>query len=215
MTAERFHAHGHPRVLLDHPCPHHVLEVRPMLPTLAAHEVHDLCIGGMVTVRAALDREAGALERRNVRGQAQTRGSRGRPATIEGGDAIIIERLYRPPERLSMQRLGCKHAGRQESSARCILEQSRSQVEVLVHTAEAVEDQRFDRMASGDEAHRRGVRGRVGHDFSAATCVNQAGDEAQMLQVLAAVAGLSIQEARRCWCGDAPGLRRTCKMTQS
>jgi hypothetical protein len=42
---------------------------------------------------AAIDMEAGAIEMRKARGKAQTLGSRGRNETIEGGDAVIIERI--------------------------------------------------------------------------------------------------------------------------
>ena len=64
-----------------------------MIPTIAARDVHDLFVGGVVAVIATIDMEAGTIEMRNVRGKAQTPGSRGRNQTGEFGDAISIERI--------------------------------------------------------------------------------------------------------------------------
>jgi hypothetical protein len=93
IAAERFHQHGNPRLMRDNHFPHDLMEVWPMIPTLAARAVHDGFVGGMVAVIAAIDMEAGAIEMRKARGQAQTLGSRGRNETIEFGDAIRIERI--------------------------------------------------------------------------------------------------------------------------
>ena len=179
-----------------------------MLPTIAARAVPAWCSGGLSTVLAAIAMDAGAIERRNARGQAQRRGSRGRPETGAGGDASSLAWSERPPERLSMPRRGFKHAGRQESSARWLRDTPRPQGAWLVPTAEAVAAHRVDRRAGGDEAHRRGWRGRVGQDGSEAQFVTHAGDEAQMTQDVAAVPGVSIHEALRCWGGESTGRRR-------
>jgi hypothetical protein len=109
-AAERFHEPGNPGMRRDHPFQPDVIEVRPMSPTLAARDVHDVCVGGGVAVIAAIARATGALERRNARGKAQTLGSRGRHAAIESGDAIIIERLESPTERIIMQLRGFNQA---------------------------------------------------------------------------------------------------------
>jgi hypothetical protein len=95
--------------------------------------------------------------------------------------------------------LGFNHAGRQESSGRLILEKPRHQVELLVHKAEAVEDHRFDGMAGGDDAHLGVLLGRLVNDLSDAKFVKHARDEAQMIQDLAAVDGLSVYRALLCW----------------
>lgn len=169
-----------------------------MLPTRAARDVHALVVGGVVAGIAAIDRAAGALARRQARGQASTLGSRGRHATLEGGEAIRLQRIQGPTARVSMQLLGVNPIGRQESSARVILEHPRHQVEWLVHTAEAGEDHRVDGMAGGDEAQLRVLLRRLVHDVADATCVTHACDEAQMIQDWAAVAVWSIHEALLC-----------------
>ena len=70
-----------------------MIEGGPMIPTIAARPGHDLFVGGMVAVVAALNRETGALARRDARDKPQTLGGRGRNETVEFGDAIIRERL--------------------------------------------------------------------------------------------------------------------------
>ena len=104
MAAQRAHAHANPRLRRDHQFQYDVMEVGPMIPTIAARAVHDLSAGGMVAVRAAMDRCAGSIDRHQARGKAQTLGSRGHHETIEFGDAIIIERLESQAERISMKR---------------------------------------------------------------------------------------------------------------
>jgi hypothetical protein len=199
LAAQRVHAHGHPRLRLDHQGPQDLSEVGPMLPTIAARDVHDLCVGGVVAVIAAIDMEAGASERHNARGKAPPLGSRGRHATREFGDARRIERLESPAERLLIERLGFKQTRRQESRDRFILEKPRPQLAWLGHTAEAVEDPRFDGMAGGDDAHLRVVLGRLVNDCAHAEFFTQACDEAQMIQNVAAVDVLSVPCALLCW----------------
>jgi hypothetical protein len=63
IAAQWFHEHGNPRLRLDHQGQHALIEVAPMIPTLAARDVHDLCGGGVVAVVATIDIEAGAIER--------------------------------------------------------------------------------------------------------------------------------------------------------
>ena len=93
IAAQRFHEHGNPRLMLDHQGQHDLIEVGPMIPNIAAREVHDLFVGGVVAVIAAIDMEAGAIEMHKARGKAQPLGSRGRNETLECGDAIRIERI--------------------------------------------------------------------------------------------------------------------------
>ena len=64
-----------------------------MIPTIATRDVHDLFVGGVVAVIAALDMEAGTIEMHKLRGKAQTLGCRGRDQTVEFGDAIRLERI--------------------------------------------------------------------------------------------------------------------------
>ena len=64
-----------------------------MIPTIATRDVHDLFIGGVAAVIAAIDMEAGSIEMDKLRGQAQTLGCRGRDQPVEFGDAIRLERI--------------------------------------------------------------------------------------------------------------------------
>jgi hypothetical protein len=93
LAAQRFPEHGNPGLRRDHQGHHDVMAVGPMIPPLAAREVPDRFVGGVVAVIAAIHMEAGAIERHNVRGKASTRGRRGRHETIACGDARRIERL--------------------------------------------------------------------------------------------------------------------------
>jgi len=199
LAAQRFHEPGHPGVMLDPQGPPDVRAGGPLIPPLAARAVHDLCVGGVVAVRAAIARAAGAIERHQVRGQAYTRGRGGRHATVEVGDAIRIERIERPAERSIMELLGVKQPRRQASRERLILAKPRHQGAWLGHNAAAVEDHRVDGMARGDDPHLRVVLGRLVHDVAKAECVQHAGDAAQMSQDLAAVAVLSVHGALLCW----------------
>jgi hypothetical protein len=198
LAAPRWQAPGHPGVRLDPHCPQDVMEGGPVLPTIAAGPGHAWGVGDAVAVIAAIDREAGALERRHAWAQAQTLGSRGRQETRAGGDAIRLARLERPPARLIMPRLGCNHAGRQAARGRVIREQPRPQGAWWVHHAEAVADPRGAGMAGRDEAPRRGVLGRLVTDVSAAPGVNQAGAAAQMIPDVAAGDVWAVPRALRC-----------------
>jgi hypothetical protein len=64
IAVQRFHAHGNPGLMLDNPCQHDLIEVGPVIPTIAACHVHDWCVGDAVAVIAAIDMAAGAIERR-------------------------------------------------------------------------------------------------------------------------------------------------------
>jgi hypothetical protein len=72
------------------------MEVGPVIPTIAARAVHDVFVGGVVAVLAAIDMEARAIERRQARRTAQPLGRRGRHAPLEGRNVIRIERISRP-----------------------------------------------------------------------------------------------------------------------
>jgi hypothetical protein len=88
-------------VLAPH-VPHHVVEVRALLPAGALGDRDDLCVGLLVTRVMTLPREAGTLARgQRGRPPETRRGGRGHEA-VAGGAPIVIARLESPPPRLVM-----------------------------------------------------------------------------------------------------------------
>ena len=81
------------RLRFDNPFQHDLMEVRPIIPTIATRDVHDLCVGDVVAVLAAIDMEAGTIELHKLRGKAQTLGCCGRNEPVAFGDTIRIERI--------------------------------------------------------------------------------------------------------------------------
>lgn len=184
LAAQWWHAHGKPRVRLDHSGQHDWLAVGPMLPTIAARAVHDLCVGGIVAVVAAIDMATGAIEMREARDTPQTLGGRGRNETVECGNAIIIARISRPAEGVIMEMLRFDHQGGQESRGRFVLEQPLHPRAVLVHTAEAVQDHGFDGIARGHDPRCWLVSGRAVHDLTYAEGIEHTRDKAPMVEEL-------------------------------
>jgi len=181
MAVQWVHAPGKPRALLDHQGPQDVLEVGPMIPTIATRAVHDLCVGGVVAGLAAIDREAGTIERHTLRGQAQTLGGRGRQPTVEGGDAISLERIERPAARIIIARLGCDQPGSQEARGRFVLEQPRHQITWWGHHAEAVADHRVNGLARGHDPRVWRASGGTVNDLTHAECIEHTRDQAHMV----------------------------------
>jgi len=93
-------------VVLDDQLPHHVVEVRSMIPTLAWRARHNLCVRGLLTVRTAVNMAAGAIEMGEGRRKAQTLGSRGGNATVECGHGIGLEHLEGTSKRLIVEMAG-------------------------------------------------------------------------------------------------------------
>jgi hypothetical protein len=180
LAAQRFHEHGNPRWMLDQQGQQALLAIGALIPPIAAREVHDPFVGGMVAVIAAIAMEAGTIARRQARGKAPTLGSRGRHQTVACGDAIIIERIQSPPERLIMERLGVDQQGCQESRWRLVLEKPRPEREWLVHTAKAVEDHRLHGIARGHEPRCWRVPGGTVNDLTNAEGIAHTRDQAQM-----------------------------------
>ena len=91
MTTERRQQEGAPSLGLDHQLQQHLVQVGPMLPTLAPGPVKDLCIGFPVTVIAPVDMDTGALARRKARRHAYALSGGGGHETIECHHPIVIE----------------------------------------------------------------------------------------------------------------------------
>jgi len=160
-----------------------------MLPTSAARDGHALCVGGVVAVITALAREAGPLEMPHLPGTAHTLGGRGRHQTVECGNAIRLERLQSPAERVIMAMRGVDHHGRQRARGRFGLETPRHQLEVLVHPAEAGEAPRVHGIARGDEPPFWRVSGGTVHDLTKAEGLAPTRDKAQMVKDVTPIRG--------------------------
>ena len=62
IATERFHQHRNAGLVFDDQIQHHLVEVGPMIAAIAPGDVNDLFGGLLVTVIAAIDMEAGAIE---------------------------------------------------------------------------------------------------------------------------------------------------------
>jgi hypothetical protein len=170
--------------MLDHQFHQDVIAVGPLIPPRATREGHDLCAGGVVAVRAAIDMEAATIERHKLRGKAQTLGRRGRTQTLECGDTIHIERISRPAERIIMERWSVDQHGSQKSRGRFVLEKPRHQRELLVHKAEAVENHGFNSIARGHDGRFWMVSGGTVNDLTKAKFIAHPCDQAPMVEDL-------------------------------
>jgi DDE superfamily endonuclease len=62
VTTERLHEERNTSLVLDDQLQHHLVQVRPMIPTIAVGNVHDLVVGGLIAVITAINMETGAIE---------------------------------------------------------------------------------------------------------------------------------------------------------
>jgi hypothetical protein len=74
-----------------------------MIPTLALGNVHDLFVGGLIAVRAAIDMETRRIEMGEHWRQPQTRGRRGGNEAREFGHPSLVQRIEGTPERVIVQ----------------------------------------------------------------------------------------------------------------
>ena len=73
IATERLHQHRDTGLVLHHQLQHHLVEVRPMIPTIALGDVHDLFVRSLSAVITAIDMKARAYRDGVKRGrQAQT-----------------------------------------------------------------------------------------------------------------------------------------------
>jgi hypothetical protein len=93
IAAERFHQHGHTRLVLDEPLQHDLVQGWAMISAVAPSGVNDLRIGLLRAVVTAVDVKTGAIKMGKGRDKAQTLDGSSRHETIAFGDSIGIERL--------------------------------------------------------------------------------------------------------------------------
>jgi hypothetical protein len=66
------HEHGNTGLVFDDQVQPHLVEVWSLIPTVAAGDVHDVCLRLLVTVVAPIDVKTGASEMRKAGSKAQT-----------------------------------------------------------------------------------------------------------------------------------------------
>ena len=214
MTTERWHEERNTSLVRDAQLPHHVVQVRPMIPTLAVGKVHDLVVGGLSAVRTAINMEAGAIEVCAGGGKAQALGGGGRTEAVECRHAIVVERLQGTPERVIVERTGL-NGRRNEPRERCILQEMRHEGALLVDEAQAVEDHGLDRMAGGHNTHARVLLGGFIHALSDAEFFKHPCNQAKVIQDLCTVRLRLWRDARAVrWSPSLLLYRGDCRDTQ-
>src|SRR5262245_45497334 len=91
IPTEGLHQHGNASLVFDHQIEHHLVQVWPLIPTVAAGDVNDVLIRLLVTVVAAIDMKTRTIEMGKARRQAQARGSGRGNEAVELRDASRIE----------------------------------------------------------------------------------------------------------------------------
>jgi hypothetical protein len=163
-----------------------VVEVRPMIPTVAVRHVNAMLVGLFSAVVAAIDVEARAIEMRKRRGEAQALGSGGGHETIESRDPVRIERVESPSQRIIMEMAGFAPR-RDQAMRRFGLKKHRHEVEGLVHKAEPIENHRFDGVAHGHKALFRALLGRSVQPIPDPQFIEHPSPQAEMIQDLTAI----------------------------
>jgi hypothetical protein len=165
IATEGLHQHGDTGLVFDDQIQHHLVEVRALIPTVAAGDVNDVLLRLLVTVIPAINMEAGALEMGERWGKPQALGGRRCNEAVECRDPISLERIQGTAKRVIVEMTGL-HARSEETRERLILKKMRHEGELLVDEAQAVEDHRLDRMAGGDNPHFRVLLGGLINDLS-------------------------------------------------
>ena len=183
MATEGLHEQRHASLVLHHEVTPHLVEVWAMIAAVAPGQVNHRRVRLLSTVVAAIDRETGALEMGTHRGKPEAWRRRGRQKTVECRDAIVIEHLQGAAQRVILEMLGRDPRG-DEARRRFMLQKPRDEVPWLMHTAQPIQDHRFDRVA---HSHHAGcwivLQGPV-PSVAKASFVKHPGHETEMVQDL-------------------------------
>jgi hypothetical protein len=167
-------------LVFDDQIQHHLGEVRALVPTVAAGDVNDVLLRLLVTVIPAIDMDAGAIEMGERWGKPQALGGRSGNEAVECRYPIRIERIQGTAKRVIVE-MTSLNARSDEPRERLILKKMRHEVALLVDEAQAVEDQRLDRMAGSDNPHFRVLFGGLSNDFSDAEFCKHPRDQTQVI----------------------------------
>jgi hypothetical protein len=186
MATEGLHQDRKASLMLANELQHPLMQVRPMLSAVAAGAVHHRRLGLLLTVIAAVDVTARAIERHNGRGSSQAFRRGGGNEAVECRHPIVIEGVQGTTESLIIE-LGGDHAGRHEAGGGLMLEEPGDEGERVLDKSQAIEPHGFDRFPDGEVAHFRVLLGRFVNDIAHAKFVKHARDEAEVIEGLTAV----------------------------
>ena len=131
IATEGLHQHGNGGLVFDDQVEHHLVQVWPLIPTVAAGDVNNMLLRLLVTVVAAIDMKTRAIEMGKARSQAQALGrGRGNEA-VELCDASRREGISSPTEGVIVELLR-SNAERNQAGGRLMLEEARHEVERLI-----------------------------------------------------------------------------------
>jgi len=167
-------------LVLYHQLPHHLVEVRAMIPTIAMGDVHDLFVRRLRAVLPAIDMQPRRIEMAERARQPQPRGRRGGNEAVECRHPKIVEGIEGAPEGGIMAMAGLKAWGN-EAREGLIREKMGHEGELWVEKAQTVEHHGFDRMAGGDKPHFWVWLGSSINDFREAECFQHARDQTQVI----------------------------------
>lgn len=111
VATKRSHQHGNAGLVLDHQVEPHLVQVGSMISAVTAGNGHDLCLGRLVAMVAAIDMDAGAIQMGEAGAKPSAPRRRGCKKTVECRDAIGIERIQSPAQRVIMQMPGFDAGG--------------------------------------------------------------------------------------------------------
>src|SRR2546429_8889668 len=111
VATKRWHQDGNAGLVLDNQVEHHLVQVGSMISAVTAGAVNDLCLGRLVALVAAIDMEAGAIQMGEAGAKPSAPRSRGCNKTVEFRDAIGIERIQSPAQRVIIQMPGFDAGG--------------------------------------------------------------------------------------------------------
>ena len=180
LPTEGFQQHGNTGLVFDHPVQQHLVEVRALVPTVAAGDVDDVLLRLLVTVIPPIAMAARPIALGACWGQASALGRRGGPEAVEFGHPLGVERLQGTAERIIVAMTGW-NARSDEARERHMLKKMRPEVELLGAEAQAVEAQRLDRMAGGDNPQFRGLLGGLINDLRDAEFFKHARDQTRVI----------------------------------
>jgi len=186
VAMERLPQHRNPRLVLDNSLQHDLVQSRPLIPTRASGHVHDLCVGRLIAVIAAIHMETRALEMGKGGSEAETLSRCGRNETREFRDPIVIEGIQRSAQGIIVEP-GWNHSGRNAPGGWRILEKPGDQGEGVIDKAQAVQHHGFDGFTGRHVTPCRVLLGGLINDVADAEFVKHAGHEAEMIQNCTAV----------------------------
>jgi hypothetical protein len=188
VAPARWPPEGEPGLRLHKALPPDWAEVRTLSAPKALQDVYHLGRGRLLAAGAPRDMPARRGEGRLSGPQAQPLGGPHRPAAGECGHSRGLEGLPGTTERLIVERCG-SNAGRQESGGGLLREAPGDEGERGMAHPQAIEPQRCDGFPHGAVSPCRVLAGRLVDDVAHAKCVEQACDQAEVIQDWTTVQG--------------------------